>query len=336
MRDLVLILTNARDESTDPVIEHLRSMNQPFVRFDTENFPADDVLTMSANGRETISSLLCSGVGVDASSIKSIWRRRPMNSRIQPNVHSGHMRFIQDESEIAMWSLYSLLSDVFWMNHPLIGSRLLEHNKLYQLKIASIIGLRTPRTLVTNDPQNVLDFVIKQGGSAAMKILKGNFFSQESKDGHLFVFTHRISEETVRSHFDEIRMAPVMVQEYIPKSIELRVTVVGEKVFACAIDSQNSERTRDDWSRYDFDNVKHSPHNLPLEIQEKLVALLKFWGLGFGACDLILTPSGEYIFLEINPNGQWYWIEQLTGMPIAKAIAETLSDAPMHLMKFHY
>ncbi len=336
MKDLVLILTNTRDDSTDPVIDHLRSMNQPFVRFDTENFPADDLLTIKANGREITSKLICSSVHLDTASIKSIWWRRPMSSRIQTEVHPGHMQFIQDESEIALWSLYSLLSDIFWMNHPLVGSRLLEHNKLYQLKIASIVGLKTPRTLLTNDPQDVLNFVIEQGGSAAMKIVKGNFFLKKNKDEHLFVFTQRISEETVKSHFDEIRMAPVMVQEYIPKSVELRVTVVGEKVFACAIDSQNSERTKDDWRRYDFDNVKHSPHNLPLDIQNKLVALLRFWGLGFGACDLILTPSGEYIFLEINPNGQWYWIEQLTGMPIAKAIAETLHYAPMHLMKFPY
>jgi glutathione synthase/RimK-type ligase-like ATP-grasp enzyme len=336
MKDTVLILTNTRDESAEPVIGHLRSMHQPFVRFDTEEFPKEDLLRLSVRNTEIAGKLLCSGMEIDLSSIKAIWRRRPMDSRLQPDLHPGCMQFIRDESETTLWSMYSLLADAFWMNHPLVGSRLLEHNKLYQLKIASSLGLATPQTLVTNNPQDVLDFVVAHQGIAAMKIIKGNFFSKEGKDGHLFVFTQRISEEVVRSHFEDLRMAPVMIQEYVPKALELRVTVVGEKVFACAIHSQDSERTMDDWRRYDFENVKHEPHALPADVEAMLVALLRFWGLSFGACDLILTPEGEYVFLEINPNGQWYWIEQLTGMPISRTIAETLSNAPMHLMKFPY
>jgi glutathione synthase/RimK-type ligase-like ATP-grasp enzyme len=336
MKDTVLILTNTRDESAEPVIGHLRSMHQPFVRFDTEEFPKEDLLRLSVRNTEVAGKLLCSGMEIDLSSIKAIWRRRPMDSRLQPDLHPGCMQFIRDESETTLWSMYSLLADAFWMNHPLVGSRLLEHNKLYQLKIASSLGLATPQTLVTNNPQDVLDFVVAHQGIAAMKIIKGNFFSKEGKDGHLFVFTQRISEEVVRSHFEDLRMAPVMIQEYVPKALELRVTVVGEKVFACAIHSQDSERTMDDWRRYDFENVKHEPHALPADVEAMLVALLRFWGLSFGACDLILTPEGEYVFLEINPNGQWYWIEQLTGMPISRTIAETLSNAPMHLMKFPY
>jgi glutathione synthase/RimK-type ligase-like ATP-grasp enzyme len=336
MKDMILILTNTRDESVEPVVAHLRSMNQPFVRFDTENFPSNDVMAIAGNGNEIFGTLTCSGMVVDITSIKSVWWRRPMDSSIQDDIHPGYMQFISDESKIALRSFYSLLSEAFWMNNPIVSTRLLEHNKLYQLKIASRLGLKTPRTLVTNDPNQILDFIHREDSSAAVKILRGNFFSRENDDQHLFIFTKRISEDVVREHFSEFRMAPVMVQEYIPKSIELRVTVIGEKVFACAIHSQASERTQDDWRRYDFDNVKHEPYVLPDEIQEKLVALIRYWGLTYGACDLILTPEGEYVFLEINANGQWYWIEQLTQMPISKTIAETLAEAPMYLMKFPF
>ncbi len=330
LRNMVLILTNTRDDSAGPVVDQLRSMNQPFVRFDTEKFPEEDLISIRLDGEYKTGSITCSGVEVDIASIKSIWWRRPTKARLQYDTHPGYMEFIRDESEIALWSFYSLFSDVFWMNHPLVGSRLLEHNKLYQLKIASMLGLKTPRTLVTNNPLDVLTFVKKEGKAAAIKILKGNFFSREREEENLFVFTQQITEDVVKTHFDELRMAPVMIQEYVQKAIELRVTIVGEKVFTCAIHSQGSERTKDDWRRYDFANVKHEIHVLPAEIQEKLIALLKFWGLTYGACDLILTPSGEYVFLEINANGQWYWIEQLTGMPIAKTIAEALSKPPMH------
>lgn len=332
MRNIVLVLTNTRDESAGPVAGHLHSIHQPFVRFDTEKFPEEDLVSVSLDGENKTGSIHCSGVEVDIASIKSIWWRRPTKARQQSAIHPGYMEFIRDESEIALWSFYSLFSDVFWMNHPLIGSRLLEHNKIYQLKVASTLGLKTPRTLVSNNPEDILSFVQNEGGSAAIKILKGNFFSRDGEEKNLFVFTQRISEDLAKKHFNELQMAPVMIQQYVQKAIELRVTIVGEKVFACAIHSQESERTRDDWRRYDFANVKHEIHILPKPIEEKLITLLRFWGLAYGACDLILTPDGEYVFLEINANGQWYWIEQLTGMPISKTIAETLSEAPMRLI----
>ncbi len=227
MKDIILVLTNARDESAGPVVDHLRSMNQPYARFDTENFPEEDLLSIRLDGKDKIGYVRCSGNEIDLASVKSIWWRRPEKARLQPNIHPGYMEFIRDESEIALWSFYSLLSDVFWMNHPLVAARLLEHNKLYQLKIASMLGLKTPRTLVTNNPQDVLSFVREQDDFAAIKIIKGNFFSREREEKNLFVFTQRINEEVVKAHFDELRLAPVMVQEFVPKAVEVRGSIVG-------------------------------------------------------------------------------------------------------------
>jgi len=123
-------------------------------------------------------------------------------------------------------------------------------------------------------------------------------------------------------------LAPILAQEYIEKKLELRITIVGQKMFTCAIHSQDSEQTRIDWRRYDFRNVKHLPYQLPEKIKQKLHKLMKIWNLSFGAIDMILTPEGKYVFLEINPNGQWLWIEQLTEMPISRVIAELLANPP--------
>jgi glutathione synthase/RimK-type ligase-like ATP-grasp enzyme len=106
--------------------------------------------------------------------------------------------------------------------------------------------------------------------------------------------------------------------------VEIRATIVGNRVFAAEIHSQNSPKTRDDWRRYDFDNTPHLPHQLPLDMEQKCVDLVRHLNLNFGAIDLILTPQGEYVFLEINPNGQWGWIEELTGLPICAAIVDLL------------
>lgn len=117
-----------------------------------------------------------------------------------------------------------------------------------------------------------------------------------------------------------------MLQEYVEKALEFRVTIIGGRIFTCAIHSQDSERTRHDWRRYDFEKVKHEVYQLPVEVEQKLLALMKEWGLVYGAMDMILTPSGEYVFLEVNPTGQWGWIEYLTGMPISRTIAELLMN----------
>ncbi len=324
MKDLILVLTNSGDATVEPVLERLSAMHQHFFRFDTERFLLDVTLSLGDKDRWLAEASLM----ISLDRVKSIWWRKPAKPMLLPEMHPGYATFIQDESRVALASLCTSFTDVFWMNHPLVATKLLEHNKLYQLAVAARYGLAVPRTIVTNDAEQILAFVREQNGAAAMKMLCGNVFAKEGSSAPLFVFTQYVTEDMICDHFEDFRLAPVMVQEYVPKKFELRVTVVGEKIFACAIYSQDSERTRFDWRRYDFRNVRHEPFTLPLELQKKLLELLKFWHLSFGAIDLIYTPDGKYVFLEINPNGQWLWIEQVTGMPISQTIAETLTLAP--------
>lgn len=103
--------------------------------------------------------------------------------------------------------------------------------------------------------------------------------------------------------------------------------MVGDKVFACEIHSQENQRTIDDWRHYNFDDlkdVKHLVHKLPSEVQDKCIRMADHFGLNFATFDLVLTPDGKYVFLEMNPNGQWLWIEDLTGLPISEAITDLL------------
>ncbi|MHB8523066.1 MAG: MvdC/MvdD family ATP grasp protein [Limisphaerales bacterium] len=332
MHNQIIILTNGGDPSVSPVIEHLAAMGQTYHRFDTESFPKESRIAIHLRASALTGFLAEGNHGsqnrdVRWENVKSVWYRRPVMGRVSEHLGLGPAQFAREEAAAALWSLYTSL-DAFWLNPPLIGSRLLEHNKLYQLKVAAILGLRVPRSLITNDPDELLTFCESNGGVLAVKVLKGNFFRREGNNVPLFVFTQRIELAQFLQCKDAIRMAPVLAQEYVPKKIELRVTVVGQKVFSCAIHSQNSPRTQHDWRRYDFANVKHEPYELPSEVIAKLQQLMKFWRLGFGAIDMIVTPDGEYIFLEINPTGQWDWIEKLTGMPISRAIAELLAYPP--------
>jgi hypothetical protein len=127
---------------------------------------------------------------------------------------------------------------------------------------------------------------------------------------------------------DHVRAAPCLLQEQIAKSLELRVTVVASEVFACAMDTQASPRTRCDYRKYDFERVQHTRYYLPEEIEKRCRRLVRNLGLYFASMDLILTPSGEFVFLDLNPNGQWLWTEELAELPISLAIARLLADPP--------
>jgi len=119
---------------------------------------------------------------------------------------------------------------------------------------------------------------------------------------------------------------PMVLQKYVPKKYEVRVTIAGDRVFSCKINSQDSPNnaTRIDWRIYDFENVKFTAMEIPSDIKEKCIRLTKMLGLKYSAMDFIYDPDGNYWFLEVNPNGLWMWIEQLSGLPISEAIADLL------------
>ena len=115
-------------------------------------------------------------------------------------------------------------------------------------------------------------------------------------------------------------------EDYIEKQYEVRVTIMGSHVFACKIDSQaqTDETGKIDWRQgYDFD-LRHEIISLPEKIEFFCRNYLKRLHLHFGCFDFIVTPDGEYVFLECNPNGQWRWIEDETGAPMSEAMVDCL------------
>jgi len=191
-----------------------------------------------------------------------------------------------------------------------------------QLRIARAAGLRTPRTLVTNDFERAREFAESCGGKLVVKATgKGWLYGPDA--GVQSVLTNRISGADLRR--EEIELAPVTFQEEVPKAYEIRANVVGGRVLAIRIDSQRSAQSEVDWRRYDLDNTPYSPYQLPAVIEAACVKVTKDLGLEYGAIDLIRRPDGEYVFLEINGNGQFLWAEDLSGVEVSQAIAALLT-----------
>jgi glutathione synthase/RimK-type ligase-like ATP-grasp enzyme len=220
--------------------------------------------------------------------------------------------------------LYSL--DVFWIND--YQSTRKAQSKTLQHKIASLCGLRIPDTLVTNDPRAALEFSEKHAG-VVLKALDKPMFVMDGKQ--YLHFSERISPEDMKKHSNRIELCPTFLQEYVDKKFEVRAFVIGERTMACTIFSQDVPEARVDWRRADSDLIRHELHVLPDDVARKLIEVNKRLGMFYGAMDLIVTPAGEYVFLETNPGGAWLWIEDLIGIPVSRTIAENLANPPIGL-----
>jgi glutathione synthase/RimK-type ligase-like ATP-grasp enzyme len=184
-----------------------------------------------------------------------------------------------------------------------------------QLAAALRGGLRVPHTLITSDPRKAAEFIERHAGRVVHKAMTG--------PRNLFLET-RLWQESDRSALRQLPLAPTIFQELIEGPKDIRVTIVGDEVYAAAIDSSRSRAGLD--SRLDMD-VPVEPFELPDRAITLVLALMRDLGLLFATVDLKMTADGELYFLELNPQGQFLYIEILTGQPIAAALAQLLATA---------
>lgn len=303
---MILIVTNKRDYTADFVVLELHKQGVGFVRFNTEDFPSAVDVTIQATSNGIDGNLHFPSQDISFGNVTSVWYRRPVNSQVPSDLEDiAAQEFVVQESKATLDGLWHLLP-CFWVSHP---SKLRSaESKLYQLKIATTIGFNIPDTVVTDDPRVARDFYLSHLGSVIYKPLhQARIFRDEKVSLIYSTNLERIQLE----NFESIKYAPVILQSYIEKLLEIRVTVVGQDVFAVELHTQEVADAIHDWRRANVNNIKHRRHKLPVRIEEKCITLVRTLDLQFGAIDLILKPDGEYIFLEINPNGQWAWIQQL-------------------------
>jgi glutathione synthase/RimK-type ligase-like ATP-grasp enzyme len=195
-------------------------------------------------------------------------------------------------------------------------------NKQLQLQVARELGLDIPRTLTTNDPAAVRAFANTCERGMVTKMLSSFAIYNEGKE--LVVFTNAVKPEDLED-LSGLSLCPATFQELLPKSLEIRVTVVGHRVMSASIDSQISTRALHDWRRDGARMLEDWRHyQLPTEVEEKIMRLMDYFSLNYGAIDIILTPEGKHVFLELNPCGEFFWLERCPGLPVSDAIADVL------------
>ena len=316
------MITEEFDEHAPLVCSRMTALGVRNVRFHVDSFPTQASLLFEYEPdlRASLQCRLSHGVElVDLADVTAVWYRKPRPCAIDPVLSDRNAQFAQRESQYLIDSLYSLLGDRRWLNHPHLIRR--ADSKPEQLVAARSCGFLIPRSVITNKVEDALRFARSVSGRVVYKAMSG--YMPLSLDGSVYeaIYTNIVSIDDIISREAEIAYAPCLFQEYVEKAYEIRVTIVNRHIFAASIDSQSSTVSVVDWRHYDLSNTPYRAITLPGDINAALHSLMDHYELSFGCIDLIVTPNGDYVFLELNPNGQWYWIEALTGLPIANEIA---------------
>lgn len=311
-RGPVVVLSHPGDLHATTVLDRLRSWDVPAVLFDASDLPTRQTLTIDHTGRRPGLRLRHAEHGtVDLSEVRSVWWRRPQVASLDAVADADARGFCHGEWHEALHGFYSLL-DCPWMN-PLVADQTASHKAL-QLAVAPRFGLRVPATLMTSDADEARAFVGRLGpGRVVYKI---------------FAATYQVWRETRvltpadLAHLDRLHLAPVIFQELVPGVADVRVTVVGDELYAMAIDGRGSD---DVDFRLRMGQASTSAVTLPDDVAAGLRQLMAHFGLVYGGADFRLTPDGEYVFLEVNPAGEFLFCEHGAGHPLTDAVAGWLA-----------
>lgn len=312
---MILIISSKDDLHTRTVEKELNLLKQDYQVVDLSEFPQDMQLKMNYSERneQNFSLKLKNNTQINFEDQINIWWRRPQPFKIHSDIsNQSYFNFAYGECTESFRGLWQSV-DAFWINNPVNDD--MAQRKPYQLKIAQNLGLNIPKTLITNDPMKTMEFVDSLGyGNVIYKSFSATMQAWRET---------RILKKEEMKLIENVKFAPVIFQQYIDAIYDLRITIIGDQIFPAAIYSQETAYQID--FRMDVNNARIEVVKLPLEIENKLFKFMKRLGLVYGAIDMRLTPDNEYVFFEINPAGQWLFIEQETKQPITKTLANKLS-----------
>ena len=313
---MIVVISHPADLHAQRVTETLRARGREVFLLDLADLPRSATLSidpaglgLAGQGKVTIRH---TDRVVDLSSASAVWWRRPQHVVLDDIGDPDARGFAYGEWHEAIHGAYQLMPCP-WMN-PVHADEIASH-KAFQLSVAPQVGLRVPETLMTSDAEAAQQFIARmeaRGGRAVYKI---------------FAATHQVWRETRLvgpadlAHLPSLHLAPVIFQEYVPAVADIRVTLVGGRVFAMSI----SGAPEVDF-RLGLGRAQTAAFNLPAETATALQALMERFGLAYGAVDLRLTAAGELVFLEINPAGEFLFVEAGAGHPVTEALADWLCN----------
>lgn len=319
----VIIIAHQSDYHAQAVRQEVEALGRRAIIVDSGEFPRNlsldffvdqsrNALTLSHRDRDTTWRLTAE---------TAVWWRRPRphcvaGTYVHPKVES----FASDECRQAFMG--ALAHTCVRFVNPYGASRHATF-KLFQLRAAKDVGLPVPATLVTTVPDVAMRFIDARSRACVYKLFTGTDFG--------FYETRRFVNDDDVSSLELLRDCPIIIQEYVTGALDIRATIVGDDVFAAAIDMSASQHGVDS-------RVEKNPtvaFKLPTDVQRRLLNLATTLGLTYCAIDLRQDEDGQFVFLEVNPEGQYLWTEIEAGLPISAALAQLLTTSvqPVRLEK---
>jgi hypothetical protein len=320
-KNKVLIVTFSNDNPCVGVVSSEIEKNglQP-VRFDTDLFPEKLSLEVASRKGVLSSVITRNNKRINLQQLRSVWYRRSrIGESLRGQMTQSLLSPVIQESQMIFWAGISSLP-VFHLDHYMLH-RVLE-NKLYQLTVAEKCGLKIPPNLYTNSRKAFNQFYKAQNQTVITKMFSSFAIYEDNQEQ--VVFTTKLEKKHLKE-MGSLQVSPMSFQKNIAKKRELRITIVGNKVFTAAVDSQKMPTAQTDW-RVEGEALvtQWYPYKLPVDVEKKLLRLMDVFQLNYGAIDIIETPRGEFYYLETNSGGEYFWLDHLFDHGISKAIAGLL------------
>ncbi len=315
---MILAITHAGDDHAPLVMDALARLGAEAVVVDLSALPRAGRLTFAYGDAGSSRELRLDGrPAIRADELTAVWWRRPRPFMAADGLRPGDAALAARQTEEALMGLLASLgaAGVRLVNDPWRDE--VASLKTRQLAAAERAGLSVPPTLVTSDPDAARAFLDACGPDGAIH-------KQLTATSDAWRPTRRVGPADL-ARLDALRYAPVILQTFVP-GVDVRVAAVGDELFAAEIDARGTSSPED--FRPVLADCRVAPCALPVGAAAAIRALLRDLGLTYSAIDLRRREDGSLAFLEINPGGQWYFVEQRTGQPITAALARHLAGGP--------
>lgn len=304
---MLLILTSKHDLAADYLITELLERRLPYFRLNAEELSSCKFM-FSKDGEHIVRRISTHPRTLDLDAVTAVWYRRAMHPVADQTLSQPERVFTTGELRHLV---FGLVFDpcIKWVN-PIDKVSVAEH-KLHQLRVASSLGLQVPRTLVSADVDELRRFALSNSNGTIVKpIFHGLFFDGISRHS---IYTRRIDTDSLDP--DSLRSCPILLQEEIPRVADVRATFIGSECFVADI---RGDKSLIDWRTPDV-AVNYETSCLDGETEVLCRQMLAQMGLAYGAFDFIRMPNGALIFLELNPTGEWAWLEETLHFPMRDA-----------------
>jgi glutathione synthase/RimK-type ligase-like ATP-grasp enzyme len=300
---MLVVLTNSQDATAAYLCSKLEQAEISFVRLDTD--------TLISRARISYTSsrpiLGIDGQRYQPGHVEHIWYRRPEKLKDTRFNEEPEDQYTLREWSEGFENFFSHIPQERWMNHP--SANAAASHKLQQLTVAADLGFNVPDTLVTQDEDELLEFFRKHDEQVIVKPLSTGYVERPDDQDDSLIYTNRVSSDQLLT-LEGLSVCPTLFQQFVRKYCDVRITVVDEEVHAVSLFARDNDGTqRCDIRRYNMVDVKYEVTQLPANINSAISRLLKQYRLRFGAIDMAIDTDGRWYFFEINPNGQWAWLD---------------------------